>query len=142
MVNDEAEVRSKAVSCETLFRSLDDASRPRNAGFISLIVANLKQAFENLRMASYDTLYGIATYRWGREAIGGHGGCVTFLLDRNVDPSYHGKQKKYNIVRRLAEAPDAEQTIERRNLDRLRRYVQEGAFYKETEAAVALESAT
>jgi hypothetical protein len=40
---------------------------PRHAGFLSILVANSKQAFDDLRFVSYGVIQALTEHAWGRQ---------------------------------------------------------------------------
>ncbi|RKP27239.1 26S proteasome non-ATPase regulatory subunit 5 [Syncephalis pseudoplumigaleata] len=132
----------KTGPCQQFYHDLDAATRPQHAGFLAILVANTKQAFDDLRYVSYAVIQALTEHRWGRESIAASSHAMNHLLSRDVEPSYEGKKWKYSIIRHLASAPDAEQFFDATMLHRLKEYLRQGAYYSPSNVSVAMESST
>ncbi|KAI8052388.1 26S proteasome non-ATPase regulatory subunit 5 [Syncephalis plumigaleata] len=133
---------AKTGSCQQFYYELDAATKPQNAGFLSVLVANTKQAFDDLRYVSYGVIQALAEHRWGREIIASSSHAMNHLLNRDVEPSFEGKKWKFSIIRHLANAPDAEHFFDDSMSHRLQEYIRQGAYFNPTNVSVAMESST
>jgi 26S proteasome non-ATPase regulatory subunit 5 len=102
---------------------------------LNFIMTYCKNPFPDIRVAALGLLKAVCTHKWGQEYMKNSGGFIEYLLDRKVDFDINAIQEKYEVVKVLAVSTvfDAQQIVE------LRKYVADGAFYKETITEVAIE---
>ena len=98
-------------------------------------MAYCKNPFPDIKVAALGLLKAICTHKWGQEYLKNSGGFIEYLLDRKTDFDKHAIQEKYDVIKLLSTSTvfDAQIIVE------LKRYVADGAFYKETITEVAIE---
>lgn len=107
---------------------------------IPILVQIAKQPFVDLRLAAYRCLLELTRSRWALQAIHAEPGFLEFLLNRSTEKDKQGKEVKFAIIQSICQAADeAKSVLGNVNFLKLRRYVNEGAFFVEPEANVAFE---
>ncbi|PRP83820.1 hypothetical protein PROFUN_08935 [Planoprotostelium fungivorum] len=107
------------------------------------------QPFEELRIAAFQTIKGLANFGWGSDELVNFPGFFEWLMNRNSENTKEGKEQKFEIVRRLLRTLEkrVRENQPRGALDvaraaELNRYIRNGPFFVDAEAAVFVESKT
>ncbi|KAI9033294.1 26S proteasome non-ATPase regulatory subunit 5 [Hyaloraphidium curvatum] len=99
-----------------------------------------RSALEENRVAGYSVLKALARHEWGLRALASHEVVDNFLFDRRTDQTRTGMEFKYSIVQAMDTSPAAGAVLHPELRARITRYLNEGPFFKPTEASVAFMS--
>ncbi|RKP14993.1 26S proteasome non-ATPase regulatory subunit 5 [Piptocephalis cylindrospora] len=119
-----------------------DQSHASGASLLRKLIAGTKQAFPDLLIPSYSSIHGLAQRTWGRNAMAmdeappGEASCIEYLLDRKQGSEGEGPHWKLAILQAIDHNPLSAESFSPSILERVARYVREGAYYVPTEAAV------
>jgi 26S proteasome non-ATPase regulatory subunit 5 len=96
----------------------------------------------DLRLAAYRCLFELTRSPWALHAINGEPGFIEFLLNRSTERDKEGKEAKFGIIQSICQnSEEAKLALGNVNYLKLRRYINEGAFFVEPEANVAFDGA-
>lgn len=126
-------------------RELYDQLHHRLPNLLSDLITSARNAFEDHRFAAYAVLQSLGRYTWAVEDMLISPEFFSWALDRNIERSSVGKEWRYAMIQSVVmTAMQMERfktdTVAVGVLSRAKRYLREGPFYTETEAAVAFES--
>ncbi|CAF0964444.1 unnamed protein product [Adineta steineri] len=107
---------------------------------LPIIVQIAKQPFVDLRLAAYRCLLELTRSPWSLHAMNNEPGFLEFLLNRSTEKDKDGKETKFAIIQSICQNSDeAKLALGNVNYLKLRRYINEGAFFIEPEANVAFD---
>ncbi|UJR34074.1 hypothetical protein I4U23_021484 [Adineta vaga] len=107
---------------------------------LPILIQIAKQPFVDLRLAAYRCLLELTRSSWALNAMNNEPGFIEFLLNRSTEKDKEGKETKYAIIHSMCEnSEEAKLAFGNVNFLKLRRYLNEGAFYVEPEANVAFD---
>jgi hypothetical protein len=104
------------------------------------LVQLCRSALDESRIAGYSVLKSLAKHPWGLRTLATSPEIEEWLFDRRTDVSFHGMEWKFSIVQAMLESPVADGIVTPELRARLERYVNEGPYFKPTEASVAFLS--
>lgn len=104
------------------------------------LVQLCRSALEESRVAGYSVIKALVRHPWGLRALINSSDVQGWLFDRRTDPTTKGMEWKYSIIQGMLESPAAGEVVPEEFKARLQRYVNEGPFFKPTEAHVAFLS--
>jgi 26S proteasome non-ATPase regulatory subunit 5 len=108
-------------------------------GVVESLVKDGKNSFDDIRLGAYACLHGMSMFEWGLRELAV---CVQFsgfICDRFGDDTKGGAEFRFELIKRIVGSPGAE-VIFGEDLKLFRKYIQEGAFYREVVVSVATES--
>jgi 26S proteasome non-ATPase regulatory subunit 5 len=107
---------------------------------LPILIQIAKQPFVDLRYGAYRCLLELTRSPWALHAMNAEPGFIEFLLNRSTEKDKEGKEAKFAIIHSICEnSEEAKLAIGNVNYLKLRRYINEGAFYVEPEANVAFD---
>jgi len=107
---------------------------------LPILVQIAKQPFVDLRLAAYRCFLELTRSPWALHAMNAEPGFLEFLLNRSTEKDKEGKEAKFAIIQSICQnGEEAKSALGNVNYLKLRRYVNEGAFYVEPEANVAFD---
>jgi 26S proteasome non-ATPase regulatory subunit 5 len=119
-------------------RDLFDKLEPPN-NTMPAIIGLAKQPFADISAAAYDILVSASYYAWGVQKFLDVPGFMEYLLDRSTAKDKEAKVLKYNLISSIVAQSEVGNIVPPEILKQLRFYVNQGAFYVEATARVALD---
>ncbi|KAJ3283873.1 26S proteasome non-ATPase regulatory subunit 5 [Rhizoclosmatium sp. JEL0117] len=105
------------------------------------ILPLIKSFDEEVRIAGYACLKGVAKYSWGLNALRESGQMIAFLLDRATESTQIGRKWRYSVIETILSRGDAsKQALQEVIYNRFGKYVKEGPFYAEAQPQVMMAS--
>ena len=150
-----SDLRVRALQSCAVFFSLPEEKESKMSGWkseqwfqhlhenpLTVVMAILKQPFDDLCVGGLGLLRTIAPHEWGQRLLSSHPGLLEYLLDRRVTLSKTGKEMKFETVHTLVGSSTAEPLFGSPNFLKLRKYVREGPFFVTGEQAVAMDESS
>jgi 26S proteasome non-ATPase regulatory subunit 5 len=107
---------------------------------LPILIQIAKQPFVDLRLVAYRCLLELTRSPWALSAMNNEPGFIEFLLNRSTEKDKEGKESKFAIIHSICQnGEEAKLAIGNVNYLKLRRYINEGAFFIEPEANVAFD---
>jgi 26S proteasome non-ATPase regulatory subunit 5 len=107
---------------------------------LPIVIQIAKQPFVDLRLAAYRYLFELTRSPWALHEMNSEPGFIEFLLNRSTEKDKEGKEAKFSVIQSICRnSEEAKLAIGNVNYLKLRRYVNEGAFFVEPEANVAFD---
>ena len=107
---------------------------------LTVVIQIAMQPFVDLRLSAYRCLLELTRSPWALNIMNNEPGFLEFLLNRSTDKDKEGKEAKFAIIESICQNSDqAKLAMGNVNYLKLRRYVNEGAFYVEPDANVAFD---
>ena len=101
-----------------------------------------KQPFTDVKLSVLQLYQSIAHQPWGQMHMNTHPGFNEYLLDRSTEKFKEGKEAKFEIIRILVDSPTSMDIFGRPFYMKLKQYVNEGPFFVQAQAQVAMEGSS
>lgn len=116
----------------------------QDANFLEYLLQTAKQPFFDTRIAILKVFISFFGNDWALEYVFQNENLnstfMQYLLDRSTELEKEGRVAKYDLVKTIANSECVNTIVPLNQLELLNRYVNEGPFYMQREAAVAFES--
>lgn len=100
----------------------------------------IRLPFDDLAASGYEVLIAAVDKAWGlEELVANQPGMIEYLLDRRSASSRDAKLKRYKVIQEVVANAANSNLVPPELLVRLKGFLDEGPFYVEPEAAVALD---
>ena len=105
----------------------------------SYLMTVAEQPFPELRISLLMLFEALASQSWAQTIMANHPGFREYLLDRSTEKVKECKEKKYNVVLTLVNAPTTAEIFGNPYLVQLKVYCNQGPFFVRVQAEVAME---
>ena len=98
-----------------------------------------KQVFPEIHINTLNLIRILCKHQWGLNEFAQLNTFVDYVLNRNTEVDYKGKEAKFKLVTELATSPFASRSLGGINHAKIRKIRDQGAFYVEQDVTVAVE---
>lgn len=103
------------------------------------IIHMAKLPFDELRFTALTFMNAIASQLWGIKKLVTYPGGIEYLLDKLSESNKDCKKLKYEIVKKIVQSQDVEQTIDAEILKNLKKYLTDGPLTVSPEVGTVID---